>query len=305
MLNILLLIRWKNLFMIALMQLLIKYALLEPFGVAITLNGFGFFLLILATVSLAAGGNIINDIFDQDTDTVNKPKKVIVGKSLSEKTAYSLFIGFNVLGVLIGFYLSHLVGRSGFFALFVVVSGLLYLYASYLKQIILIGNIVISVLVALSIIMVGLFELLPAITPQNQETQLTFFKIILDYALFAFCINFIREMVKDIEDIDGDYKAGMNTLPIAIGRSRATQVTLALTFIPLAAVIYYVVTYLYHNLWIASYFLLFVVAPLIYVIIRLFQAKLKADYHIISNLLKLIMLFGMLSLLIYKYKLLA
>ncbi|SFN62218.1 4-hydroxybenzoate polyprenyltransferase [Bizionia echini] len=291
--------------MIALMQLLIKYALLEPFGVAITLNGFGFFLLILATVSLAAGGNIINDIFDQDTDTVNKPKKVIVGKSLSEKTAYSLFIGFNVLGVLIGFYLSHLVGRSGFFALFVVVSGLLYLYASYLKQIILIGNIVISVLVALSIIMVGLFELLPAITPQNQETQLTFFKIILDYALFAFCINFIREMVKDIEDIDGDYKAGMNTLPIAIGRSRATQVTLALTFIPLAAVIYYVVTYLYHNLWIASYFLLFVVAPLIYVIIRLFQAKLKADYHIISNLLKLIMLFGMLSLLIYKYKLLA
>ncbi|WP_339635162.1 UbiA family prenyltransferase, partial [Bizionia echini] len=215
------------------------------------------------------------------------------------------FIGFNVLGVLIGFYLSHLVGRSGFFALFVVVSGLLYLYASYLKQIILIGNIVISVLVALSIIMVGLFELLPAITPQNQETQLTFFKIILDYALFAFCINFIREMVKDIEDIDGDYKAGMNTLPIAIGRSRATQVTLALTFIPLAAVIYYVVTYLYHNLWIASYFLLFVVAPLIYIIIRLFQAKLKADYHIISNLLKLIMLFGMLSLLIYKYKLLA
>ena len=301
----LLLIRWKNLFMIALMQLLIKYALLEPFGVAITLNGFGFFLLILATVSLAAGGNIINDIFDQDTDTVNKPKKVIVGKSLSEKTAYSLFIGFNVLGVLIGFYLSHLVGRSGFFALFVVVSGLLYLYASYLKQIILIGNIVVSVLVALSIIMVGLFELLPAITPQNQETQLTFFKIILDYALFAFCINFIREMVKDIEDIDGDYKAGMNTLPIAIGRSRATQVTLALTFIPLAAVIYYVVTYLYHNLWIASYFLLFVVAPLIYVIIRLFQAKLKAEYHIISNLLKLIMLFGMLSLLIYKYKLLA
>ena len=305
MLNILLLIRWKNLFMIALMQLLIKYALLEPFGVAITLNGFGFFLLILATVSLAAGGNIINDIFDQDTDTVNKPKKVIVGKSLSEKTAYSLFIGFNVFGVLIGFYLSHLVGRSGFFALFVVVSGLLYLYASYLKQIILIGNIVVSVLVALSIIMVGLFELLPAITPQNQETQLTFFKIILDYALFAFCINFIREMVKDIEDIDGDYKAGMNTLPIAIGRSRATQVTLALTFIPLAAVIYYVVTYLYHNLWIASYFLLFVVAPLIYVIIRLFQAKLKADYYIISNLLKLIMLFGMLSLLIYKYKLLA
>ncbi|TYB73287.1 MULTISPECIES: geranylgeranylglycerol-phosphate geranylgeranyltransferase [Bizionia] len=302
--SILSLIRWKNLLMIALVQLLIKYALLESFGVTITLNGFGFSLLIIATLCLAAGGNIINDIFDQDTDAVNKPKKVIVGKSISEKTAYSLFIGFNVVGVLIGFYLSHLVGRSGFFALFVVVSGLLYIYASYLKQMILVGNIVISALIALSIIMVGLFELLPAITPQNQETQLTFFKIILDYALFAFCINLIRELVKDIEDIDGDYKVGMNTLPIAIGRARATHVTLALTFIPLAAVIYYVITYLYHNLWIVGYFLIFIIAPLIYIIIRLFQAKLKTDYHFISSLLKIIMLFGMLSLLIYKYKLL-
>ncbi|MFC5194861.1 geranylgeranylglycerol-phosphate geranylgeranyltransferase [Bizionia hallyeonensis] len=302
--SILSLIRWKNLLMIALVQLLIKYALLESFGVTITLNGFGFSLLIIATLCLAAGGNIINDIFDQDTDAVNKPKKVIVGKSISEKTAYSLFIGFNVVGVLIGFYLSHLVGRSGFFALFVIVSGLLYIYASYLKQMILVGNIVISALIALSIIMVGLFELLPAITPQNQETQLTFFKIILDYALFAFCINLIRELVKDIEDIDGDYKVGMNTLPIAIGRARATHVTLALTFIPLAAVIYYVITYLYHNLWIVGYFLIFIIAPLIYVIIRLFQAKLKSDYNFISSLLKIIMLFGMLSLLIYKYKLL-
>ncbi|UPS91345.1 geranylgeranylglycerol-phosphate geranylgeranyltransferase [Bizionia sp. M204] len=302
--SILSLIRWKNLLMIALVQLLIKYALLESFGVTITLNRFGFSLLIIATLCLAAGGNIINDIFDQDTDAVNKPKKVIVGKSISEKTAYSLFIGFNVVGVLIGFYLSHLVGRSGFFALFVIVSGLLYIYASYLKQMILVGNIVISALIALSIIMVGLFELLPAITPQNQETQLTFFKIILDYALFAFCINLIRELVKDIEDIDGDYKVGMNTLPIAIGRARATHVTLALTFIPLAAVIYYVITYLYHNLWIVGYFLIFIIAPLIYVIIRLFQAKLKSDYNFISSLLKIIMLFGMLSLLIYKYKLL-
>ncbi|WP_417214341.1 geranylgeranylglycerol-phosphate geranylgeranyltransferase [Bizionia sp.] len=302
--SILSLIRWKNLLMIALVQLLIKYALLESFGVTITLNGFGFSLLIIATLCLAAGGNIINDIFDQDTDAVNKPKKVIIGKSISEKTAYSLFIGFNVVGVLIGFYLSHLVGRSGFFALFVIVSGLLYIYASYLKQMILVGNIVISALIALSIIMVGLFELLPAITPQNQETQLTFFKIILDYALFAFCINLIRELVKDIEDIDGDYKVGMNTLPIAIGRARATHVTLALTFIPLAAVIYYVITYLYHNLWIVGYFLIFIIAPLIYVIIRLFQAKLKSDYNFISSLLKIIMLFGMLSLLIYKYKLL-
>jgi 4-hydroxybenzoate polyprenyltransferase len=290
--------------MIALVQFLIKYALLEPFGVTITLNLFGFSLLVLATICLASAGYIINDIYDIDTDSVNKPDKVIVGKTISEKTANTLFICFNVIGVAIGFYLSHLVGKSGFFSLFIIISALLYVYASYLKQVLLIGNIVVSLLVSSSIIIVGLFELLPVITPQNQETQMTFFKIILDYAIFAFIINFIREIVKDIEDIDGDYKAGMNTLPIAVGRERASKIVFILLLIPLFAVVYYVVTNLYKQLFLVGYFLLFVIAPLIYIIIKSYTAETKKEYHFISNMLKLVMLFGLLSLLLYKYILL-
>jgi 4-hydroxybenzoate polyprenyltransferase len=302
--NILNLIRWKNLAMIALMQYLIKYALLLPFGIEITLNGFGFSLLVLATICIAAAGNIINDIYDIETDLVNKPERVIVGKTISEKTAYSLFIVFNVIGILIGFYLSHLVGRSGFFALFVVVSMLLYIYATYLKQLLLVGNIVISILVAMSLILVGLFELLPAITAQNQETQLTFFKIIFDYAVFAFLLNLVREMIKDIQDIDGDHKLGMSTLPIIMGRDRATKITFVVACIPLLLVIYYIATYMYKQLYVVIYFLLFVVAPLIYLIIKLYTAETKKDFWFLSNLTKVIMLFGMLSLLLYKFVLL-
>lgn len=293
------LIRWKNLLMIALVQILIKYALFEPFGVDITLNWFGLLLVILSTVCIAAAGNIINDIYDVETDTVNKPDKVIVGKHISEKTAHTLFIVFNVIGVGIGFYLSHLVGRSGFFALFVIISALLYVYASYLKQTILIGNIVISILVAMSLIIVPLFELLPAITETNQATQLTFFKIVLDYALFAFIINFLRELVKDMEDIDGDYNAGMNTLPIAIGRERAGKVIFGVSLIPLFSVVYYMITYLSKYNITMGYFLLLIVGPLIYVTLKSFSAKTKNDYHHISNILKLVMLFGMLSMLLY------
>lgn len=287
--------------MIALVQLLIKYALFEPFNAAIMFNWFGITLLILSTLFLAAGGNIINDIYDVETDLVNRPEKVIVGKKVSEKTAYNLFITFNVLGILIGFYLSHLVGRSGFFALFVIISALLYVYATYLKQTLLIGNIVVSILVAMSILIVGLFELLPAITTQNQPTQLFFFKILLDYALFAFFINLVREIAKDMEDIDGDYKAGMNTLPIAIGRERASKVLFALTLLPLFGVVYYMMTYMYKQPYAVGYFLMFVVAPLLYVSIKSFSAKTKKDYHHISIILKLVMLFGMLSLLLYKF----
>ncbi|TYB74329.1 geranylgeranylglycerol-phosphate geranylgeranyltransferase [Bizionia myxarmorum] len=299
--SILSLIRWKNLLMIALVQLLIKYALLEPFGAIITLNGFGFSLLVLATVCIAASGYIINDIYDQETDAINKPKQQIIGKSISEKTAYNYFIGFNVIGVLLGFYISNMVGRSGFFALFVLTSGLLYIYATYLKQIPIVGTVIISFLVALSLIIVGLFELLPAITSRNQELQLFYFEIILAYALFAFLINFIRELIKDLEDIDGDYKAGIKTLPIVLGRERTNFIVFFLTFIPLFAIIFYVTTNMYKNLFIVGYFLLLVIAPLILALIWIFQAKLKKDYHAISTLLKVIMLFGMLSMVLYQY----
>ena len=299
--NFLNLIRWKNLLLIALTQLLIKYALFEPFGIDITLNGFGFGLLILATLCIAAAGNIINDIYDVDVDLVNNPEAVIVGTHISEKTANTLFMVFNILGVAIGFYLSHLIGRSGFFALFVIISALLYVYATYLKGMLLIGNIVISALVAMSILIVGLFDLLPAITPQNQDTQLTMFKILLDYALFAFTINLLREIVKDMEDIDGDYKAEHNTLPIAIGRERTSKIIFILSLIPLLAIVYYTITYLYKQHVAVGYFLIAIIAPMVYISIKAFSAESKKDYHHISNMLKLVLLTGVLSLLLYPF----
>ncbi|WP_418604407.1 geranylgeranylglycerol-phosphate geranylgeranyltransferase [Hwangdonia sp.] len=299
--NLLNLIRWKNLLLIALVQLLIKYAFLEPFGVDFGLTTLQISILVLATICIAAAGNVINDIYDVETDFVNKPDKLIVGKSISEKTAYNLFIALNVIGVGLGYYLSQSVGKSAFFSIFVIISALLYVYASYLKQTLLIGNIIISLLVALSLVVVGIFELLPVITTENRQTLFTFFKIILDYALFAFAINLIREIAKDIEDIDGDYKAGMRTLPIVIGRERAGNILFVLTLIPLFAVSYYTINSLYKNQIAVVYFLVFIIGPLFYISIKSFNAKTKKDYHKISNLLKLVMLLGMLSLLLYKF----
>ena len=296
------LIRWKNLLLIALAQILIKYALIEPFEVVrFTLNDFGFGLLVLATLCVAAAGNVINDIYDMDTDLVNKPSKVIIGRSISEKSGFNIYIIFTVIGVGLGFYLSNLVGKSGFSAIFVIISALLYIYATFLKQTLLIGNITISLLVAMSLIIVGLFELLPVITQQNQETQLTFFKIIFDYSIFAFIINLLREMVKDIEDINGDYKAEMKTLPILIGRERALKVVFAVSLIPLFAVTYYIITYLYTHYIAVGYFLIFIIAPLLYFTIKSFSAETKKEIGFLSALLKFIMLFGILSLLLYPF----
>lgn len=299
--HILNLIRYKNLLLIVFVQLLIRLALFEPFQVDVKLNMIGFTLLMLATVCIAAAGNIINDIYDIETDTVNKPNNVIVGKSISETTAFNLFIVLNVIGVGLGFYLSHSIGRSPFFSIFVIISAALYVYASFLKRTPLIGNILISILVAMSVLIVGLFDLIPTITESNRATQMTFFKILIDYAVFAFLINLIREMIKDIEDVDGDYKAQMNTLPIAIGRERAKYITLVISLLPIAAIVYYMTTYLYKHQIAIGYFLVFVFAPLMYASIKMYLATTKSHFKHISMVYKIIMLFGMLSMLLYSY----
>ncbi|WP_317048420.1 UbiA family prenyltransferase [Confluentibacter sediminis] len=139
---------------------------------------------------------------------------------------------FNIIGVGIGSYLSNAVGRSGFFSLFVIISVLLYVYSTYLKHLFLIGNLVISVLVALSIVLVGVFELIPNITEQNQTIQLIYFKTILNYAYMAFILNLMREIAKDMENMEGDAKTGMHTFPIIIGIEKARYMLFILSYYP-------------------------------------------------------------------------
>ncbi len=295
------LIRYQNLLMIILMQVLIKYGLFNSFGITITLSDLGFLMLCLSTVFIAAAGNVINDIHDVETDKINKPAQNLVGTTISLSTANTIYIILSILGVGIGFFLSNLIGKPGFSAIFIVISALLYLYATYLKQLLIVGNVVISVLVAFSILIVGLYDLMPVITPENQQTQSTIFSLLLDYALFAFLINWLREMVKDQEDIKGDYNAGRNTLPIALGADRTNMVIFAIGLLPLAAVVYYLYQYLFSNLYAVLYTLLFIVAPLLYFLIQIWTAKTRKHYKALSLLLKLIMLMGIITLGLYQF----
>lgn len=300
-LHFLQLIRYKNLVFIALIQVFIKYGLLQPFGIDTILNTFHFIVLVLATLCIAAAGNIINDIYDVAIDKINKPSMVLIGKKISEKSANTLFMVFNITGVVLGFYLSNVIGKPSFVAIFIITSALLYMYASYLKSVLVIGNIVISLLVALSVLMVGIFDLLPAITSLNQTTQSTVFSIILDYAMFAFMINLIREIVKDVQDMDGDKNGERNTIPIAIGKSRTTYLIFALGTLSVLLTIAYMYIYLYENQVLMLYFLFLIVAPLLYFCIKSWMAKTKSDFAFLSGLLKVILFLGMCSILLFQF----
>lgn len=297
------LIRYQNLLMIAVMQFLFRYTFLIWQNIPLALSDLQYVLLVLATILIAAGGYVINDIFDQQTDTENKPHKVFIGQAFSESTAYNIYVALTTAGVGIGFYLANTINKPSFATLFILIAATLYLYASNLKQNLLIGNIIIAALLSLTVLIIGVFELYPVTNSDNQPQMRVLFSIMIDYAVFAFVLNLIREMVKDLEDVNGDYNQGMNTLPIALGVKRTAQLVFVLSFIPLGMILYYINEYFISNglWWASAYGLITVVAPLIYFSIKMWSAQKKKEFSHLSFILKLVLLFGILSIAVVTY----
>lgn len=294
------LIRYQNLLMLAFMQLLFRYAFLKQQDIPLALADWQYGLLVLSTVLIAAAGYVINNIYDVATDTINKPNNVVIGKGISETAGYNIYIVLNITGVSIGFYLSNVIMRPGFATLFILIASLLYFYATSLKQIMILGNLIVALLLSFSVLIIGVFDLFPATDSENRAQMASLFSILTDYAIFAFMINFIREIIKDIEDVNGDYNQGMNTLPIAIGNSRAAKIALGLAVIPFILTLVYIDKYFVENnlLIVTFYAFAFVLAPLLYFIVKIFTAKSQKDFHHLSTVLKFILLFGILSILV-------
>lgn len=289
------------------MQLIFHYGFLQKqivnLAPGLALNDWQFLLLVLSTLCIAGGGYLINDVFDKNIDKINKPERVIIDKHISEAAAYNFYIVLNVIGVGIGFYLSNHIGKPGFSTIFILIAATLYLYAMSLKKSLLVGNILIASMLAISVLIVGIFDLLPIITQENQLSLGNLFKIIIDYAIFAFLINLIREIIKDMEDIEGDLDSGSKSLPIVIGQEKTKIVVSTLLIISILLLGWYSYTYFFENdLYIVLvYVLALVLTPLVYIVIRLWEANRKRDFMHLSLVLKGIILFGILSLLVIIY----
>ena len=281
--------------MLAFMQLVFRYLFLANSYVDMALTDFNYILLVLSTVCIAAGGYVINNIMDQDTDEIAKPQNRVVGVSISETVAYNWYIGLTIVGVGIGFYLSNVIYKPTFASMFILVATLLYVYATNLKQIPLLGNVIVAFLLSVSILIIALFDIFPATDMDNKIRMGEAFNILVDYAIFAFIINLIRELVKDLEDMDGDSATGINTLPIAIGINKTKIIVGVLTVTAIALLVYYIKLHLFDLDYVLYYGLVFIVGPLIFLGVKLIQANEKKEYHFLSTLLKIVLFFGILS----------
>jgi 4-hydroxybenzoate polyprenyltransferase len=291
--------RYRNLLMIALTQCIVHYGFLRLHGLPLALPHLQFALLVLATLLIAAGGYLMNDIMDRGTDRINRPGSVLVGGSIPEGQAYNIYAALNIAAVGIGYYLADYIGRSSFVGIFIIISFVLYIYATNFKQTLLIGNVIIAILTSLTVLVVGIFDLVPLILPDNQALMATAFEVLLDYAAFCFIVSLVREIVKDMEDVEGDGAMGMRTLPILFGLRAARLTALVIALVLLVLLLLYINFYFaVAGLYVAAAFSLFFVAgPLLYFIARIMNAKEKQDFARLSAILKVVMLTGILSLL--------
>jgi len=251
---------------------------------------------------IAAGGNIINDIFDVETDKINKPEKMLINKAIPLLTAKIIYFSLSIIGVIIGFYLAYRVGNFQLGLIFPGIAIMLFLYSKTYQKIFLLGNIITSSLSAMVILIVWLFEffalILEPMVYSNIQNSLQFISyLFLAYALFAFIVSMVREILKDAEDIEGDRESGYNTLAIAYGKNPAKYFASLLIVLGMAFMAYAQYWLYERGFQLIVWYLGIIVQILfVYVLYYTLMAKSKKDFHSVSNAVKIIMLAGILSM---------
>ncbi len=225
---------------------------------------------------IGAGGNIINDILDVEIDRINRPDRPLPAGKVTVTSATRLYIFSKMFGIffaaMAGIVPALIAAASSF---------IIFFYSYFLKNIPLVGNFTVSVFT-------GMVFIFGASTVDNYSNA--FFPFI-----FAFMINMVREVVKDIEDIEGDSAENVRTFPVVFGIEPARKLSVAITILLI------IVTFIPFFLQVYKIEFLVViavsVAPALVSVIRdITRAREKKDWGRISQHLKLIMILGILAI---------
>lgn len=305
------LIRWPNVLFIALSQLLFYWCIIIPLLPAEyasfphALTPVLLSLLITASSLIAAAGYIINDYFDINIDRVNKPGKMVIEKVISRRTGILLHFILTTIGVSMSLYVAWHTNLIIAFAN-IGCSLLLWFYSTSFKKKLLIGNVIISLLTAWTIIVLYvavhnfyMHNLLASASLLEAIKRIYKFGVL--YAGFAFVISLIREVVKDLEDMEGDSRYGCETMPIVWGVP-AAKIFIGVWLVVLVSAIVIVQFYVLHFgwWWSAVYSLLFLILPLILIFRQIYFARGSKEYNTVSSNIKWVMLMGILSMLLIR-----
>jgi 4-hydroxybenzoate polyprenyltransferase len=299
--HILTLIRWKNILIIAFTMFMMRYCIIQPLvesrGYSLKFTFVQFLFLVISAVLIASAGYIINDVLDMETDKLNRSDSVVIEKHISKRTAMSFYIVINLIALFIGVFLSYNINLPRFGLIFILIIGLLWFYSDSYKTQLIVGNLIVSVLSAMVPFIVYLFEIPPvnlfyrkAILSSGIGLSFVWWWILF-YTLYALFLTFIREIIKDTEDFKGDSYSKKDTLPLAFGINITKYVTASLSILIVISLLIVYIKYINNSLSFV-YLIGLIVAPMIFLIVRLFIAQTKEDFHFLSNLCKWIMVSG-------------
>ena len=321
------LIRLPNLLIIILTQYFTRIFLIGPKQQWTDhIANIDLFLLSLSTILIASAGYIINDYYDIKIDTINRPKRIVVGRILKRRTAMGLHIVLNALGILIGVFLSVKIAVVNIFAGF-----LLWFYSNYLKRLPFIGNFIVAFLTVLVIGVIAVYFQAPLNPPEGGTLPLLLpFEgdegwpvlpplggvrggLLYAFAVFAFIISLIREIIKDMADMKGDIAFGCKTLPIIWGIRKtkyllyglvAIFITPLFLFIILSSSIFHQPSTIFHQPSTIFHqpsslhvlFLTIILFLSFWFIIKLVRADTQKKYNYLSAVCKFIMLCGIIGM---------
>ncbi len=301
------LVRWSNLlFLGALVWVMEKWVAVPILNAAAYGEQMPWYILLLleiAVILIAAGGYVINDYFDVKIDRINRPDAVIVTRTISKPAAMRLSICLSAAGTACGILEAILLRSMTIGILFIIVPGLLWFYSSSYKRLFMIGNLTIALLAAVTPMLVAMTNV--AILQLRFETILPYISLPHDlyawlggFALFAFLLTWIREIIKDMQDQMGDRELECHSMPVVWGDLWTKVFVTALIVLTLA-----IIGHIWYHLlpfpigWTSlstRYIALGIVVPLLSAIWLLWSAKIPSDYKSCQQVIKFAMLIGML-----------
>jgi len=294
-------------------MIVIKYSLVNIFIDDFCLNNINFIILIIITLLISASGYIINDVYDVDTDKINKKRRRVINVTISKRNAMRWYYAFNAISLILALKLCIYINYPILIIVFIFSIISLWLYSKKYKKSLLIGNLQISFLSSLCIINIILFDMMPnGININTGEGMI--FRIVLYYAIFASILTLIREIIKDIEDYKGDKLTNSNTFCIKYGINKAKTLSLVLEtlIIGMISLFQYFQYSIFFSkfeynisLWgvntVAILFTIFIQILMILLLYNTYHARNERDFNICSRLCKIIMFVGITSIPVFTY----
>jgi len=273
------LVRWYNIFFLALAQYLaVVFILNDHHDWWETITNPNLHLIVFASLFSVAGGYLINNFYDLEKDLINRPNKTVFEKIVKQSTSLRLYFLFNVIGALLALLVS--------FHVFLFFSGFIFLmwfYSHKLKKITFVGNMAAALLSITPFFAIFIYYQLEDL-------------LIITYVSFVLLVIFIREIIKDLEALKGDVLAGYNTLPATIGVVRTKWLIVGFALlgaIPAFAIFYKT------NFTGISYYLMAGGAGVFASIFFLIRAGSPADYRVLNHLYRLLIIGGILGLVLF------